>query len=45
VIPAWESDVEVRRSALSAGYALEPVFMGHRRDGLVTMTVYALRRQ
>jgi hypothetical protein len=42
VIPAWESDAELRAAAADAGFAFEPRFVTHRRDGPTTLTVYAL---
>jgi 4-amino-4-deoxy-L-arabinose transferase-like glycosyltransferase len=42
-IPAWEADTEVRAAAAAAGYALEVRHTAYRRDGVPTLTVYALR--
>jgi 4-amino-4-deoxy-L-arabinose transferase-like glycosyltransferase len=42
VVPAWESDAELRAAAASAGFAFEPRFVARRRDGPITLTVFAL---
>jgi 4-amino-4-deoxy-L-arabinose transferase-like glycosyltransferase len=42
-IPAWEASAEIKAAVADAGFSLDPVYTAYRRDGPVTLVVYALR--
>jgi hypothetical protein len=42
VVPSWEPDGEMRAAAARAGFAFVPRHESYRRDGSLSLTVYAL---
>ena len=44
-VPAWEGDSEVRSAAADAGFDFIPLYTAHRRDGVPTIVVYALKQR
>jgi len=44
-VPAWEGADEIWAAVDSAGYEPIPVYTAYRRDGVVTIEVYELRRK
>lgn len=44
-VPAWEGETEVRAAAANAGFDFVPLYTAHRRDGVPTIVVYALKQR